>query len=244
VVEVGGWRTRRHGGTFTPVGVMVHHTGSDNSSMLTIRDGHSRLAGPLAQLYVEQKPAPKVWLISQGKCWHAGQGSEEQLTRTRAGLAPLPDTPQPEDGNGNAFYWGVEVEGDTPDDFADERYRLAVRCVAAILDGNGWGPERVIAHKEWTKRKVDPAFQMNVFRGNVADELWRHNEMGQFTDHEVEQLKNLVAALDGLVPPSSGHGFAKWGVDLIRRERLEPLHRPLGGNVLRAGENVTITPVD
>jgi len=240
VAEVGGWRTRRHAGAFTPVGVMVHHTGSENSSMVTIRDGHSRLAGPLAQLYVEQIPHPKVWLISQGKCWHAGSGSPVQLERTQQGLAPLSRAPDPEDGNGNQWYWGIEIEGDTPDDFDDERYQLSVRCTAAILDANGWGPERVVAHKEWTKRKVDPAFNMTVFRDHVADEIEAH-DMAQFTEEEVKQLKGLVLGLKKV--DSTGYGL-RHAVTLVRKERDLPLHTPVevltDDDVLKPGDTVTL----
>lgn len=49
-----------------------------------------------------------------------------------------------------------------------------------------------------------------------------------FTDHEVEQLKLLVASLDEV---DSNGGFAKFAVKLIRRERDLPLHAPQAGGL-------------
>ncbi len=62
--------------------------------------------------------------------------------------------------------------------------------------------------------------------GTQADTYDEEDEMPQFTEEEAEQLKNLVLALNH--QDSTGYGFAKWGVDLIRREDKTPLHDPEG----------------
>ncbi len=174
VTEYAKWRTRTSAGGFDPVGVMVHHTASKDSSVRTMVFGHSGLSGPLSHLFIEQIPAPKVWLISQGNANHAGQGSADQLERVKQDLTPLPVPPplspeEPERITGNPHFWGIEIEGP---EILPESYRLAVRCVAAILQGNGWSVAHVISHKEWTfPRKVDPAFSMTTFRKDVTTEM-------------------------------------------------------------------------
>jgi len=174
VTEYAKWRTRTSAGGFHPVGVMVHHTASKDSSVRTMVFGHSRLSGPLSHLFIEQIPTSKVWLISQGNANHAGQGSADQLERVKADLTPLPKPPplspeEPERITGNPWFWGIEIEGP---EILPGSYRLAVRAVAAILQGNGWSVAHVISHKEWTyPRKVDPAFSMTTFRKDVTTEM-------------------------------------------------------------------------
>jgi len=172
VTEYSKWRTRTSAGGFDPVGVMVHHTASKDSSVRTMVFGHSRLSGPLSHLFIEQIPAPKVWLISQGNANHAGQGSPIQLERVKQDHLPFPvppPLPSSDHITGNPWFWGIEIEGP---EILPESYRLAVRCVAAILQGNGWSVAHVISHKEWTfPRKVDPAFSMTTFRKDVTTEM-------------------------------------------------------------------------
>lgn len=45
-----------------------------------------------------------------------------------------------------------------------------------------------------------------------------------FSQHEIGQLQDLVRGLDKM--KSTGYGLATGGVDLIRRERANPLHKP------------------
>ena len=162
-------------GTLTPEAFAIHHTGSENSSLNTIRNGHGSLPGPLSQLYLEEFPQRKLWLVSEGVCNHAGAGSPATLANVRADN-PVVFPPGPDGSAGvsyNTVYIGMEIEGNDPSDFAGTpRYWLAVKIAAAVCRHYNWDPlTRVISHKEHTRRKVDPFFNMPGFRKDVQIEL-------------------------------------------------------------------------
>ena len=162
-------------GTLIPEALMIHHTGSENSSLNTIRNGRSDLPGPLSQLFLEEFPQRKLWLVSEGVCNHAGSGSPVTLSNVRANN-PVVFPPGPDASAGvsyNTVYIGIEIEGNDPSDFADTpRYWLAVKVGAAICEAYGWDPlTRIVSHKEHTRRKPDPFFDMPQFRRDVAAEL-------------------------------------------------------------------------
>lgn len=90
-------------------------------------------------------------------------------------------------------------------------------------------------------RRRDPGFDdeaWDQFIGYVKEA--QEDNVPQFTEHEVEQLKNLVRSLD--VEESTGWGFAKWGSRLIDKERSLPLHAPSEGLSLPA--KVQISKID
>ena len=162
-------------GTMDPVGFMIHHTGSENSSLKTIRNGRTDLPGPLSQLFLEEFPERKLWLVSEGVCNHAGKGSprtHDNVVRDRPVLFP-PGPDLPAGFSYNTVYYGLEIEGNDPSDFAGTpRYWLAVKVAAALCRHFNWDPLfRVISHKEHTTRKPDPFFDMPGFRKDVVIEL-------------------------------------------------------------------------
>jgi len=82
VVEVGSWRThnRNHKGSWGPVhGSMLHHTGSkgEASTVELCRTGYAGLPGPLSQVVIGK--SGKVYLLSAGRCNHAGGGDPNVL---------------------------------------------------------------------------------------------------------------------------------------------------------------------
>jgi len=162
-------------GTLHPIAFMVHHTGSENSSLNTIRNGRTNLPGPLSQLFLEEFPQRKLWLVSEGVCNHAGAGSPITLARVQADRPVL--FPPGSDGSAgasyNTLYIGMEIEGNDASDFdGTPRYWLAVKVAAALCRHYNWSPlTRVISHKEHTRRKPDPFFDMSMFRDDVQAEM-------------------------------------------------------------------------
>ncbi len=157
VVPVTGWQDRRRPGAFRPIGVLIHHTGGpkgkDAPSLQTCIDGRADLPGPLCQLLPAR--SGKVYLISRGRCNHAGTGGP---------LGPLTA------GDGNTLLIGLELENNgTDEEYPDEQLDAAVATTAAVLDLLGQPRHHVWGHKEWAPhRKPDPLFDMDHFRARVA----------------------------------------------------------------------------
>ena len=175
-----GWETRNSPGGTDWIGLMIHHTGSHNSSVHTLTDGRADLPGPLCHYYTEELPDPKTWLICDidANANHAGPGDPKVLERVRNDEPPQPPTDKLDKDrvDGNGHFLGDEIEGATPGDLGDARYQVAVLSAAAICDHYGWDPlTRVIGHKEWTTRKVDPAFDMDLFRDHVVNAIKEHH---------------------------------------------------------------------
>lgn len=72
LVEYPGWQNRGHGDFKDIRGVMVHHTGSDNTSAASIAEGRPDLRGPLSQLHIARDGT--VTIVAVGVAWHAGVG--------------------------------------------------------------------------------------------------------------------------------------------------------------------------
>jgi hypothetical protein len=163
-VEMPDWNQYGHGDFGQIWGVMVHHTGNANADAMSIRNGRPDLAGPLSNLHIAQDGT--VTVVAAGVCWHAGYGS-------------YPGIPT---NGGNQVLIGIECAWPrdtsiTPATQTRERWPdpqiIAMRdTVAAILDRLGYGPDRVIAHKEYAGRsqgKWDPGnLDMNWFRSEVG----------------------------------------------------------------------------
>jgi hypothetical protein len=156
------WKTRGHPGTFSPIGVLGHHTAGprtgDLPSLKTVRDGRPdvKLYGPLSQLMLSRAG---VWVpIAAGLAWHAGVGS----------------CPWVPGNNGNRYLIGVEAEScGLVDDWTPAQREAYPRGVAALLRHMNAPASRFIGHREWApSRKVDPAFwDLDAFRATVADYL-------------------------------------------------------------------------
>jgi hypothetical protein len=158
------WQSYGHGDFGNIWGVMVHHTGNAKADAMSIRNGRPDLEGPLSNLHIAQDGT--VTIVAAGVCWHAGAGSYPGI---------------PTDG-GNQLLIGIECAWPrdttiTPTTQTRERWPdaeiIAMRdTVAAILTKLGFGPDRVIAHKEYAGRaqgKWDPGnLDMAWFRREVA----------------------------------------------------------------------------
>ncbi|MFI7320528.1 peptidoglycan-binding protein [Streptomyces venezuelae] len=170
--EHGNWRThnRNHKGPWGPVhGVMLHHT-AGRDSLALCRRGMPDLPGPLCVGLIGKDGT--LHLVGYGRTNHAGNGSAATLDAVR-GSKTLPSRPGPDAVDGNARFYGFEIEnlGNGRDPFPAAQLDTVERLSAALCRAHGWSGASVIGHKEWTRRKIDPAFSMPVMRGRVAKRL-------------------------------------------------------------------------
>lgn len=169
VVEVPGWQTRGHGAMADVLGVLLHHTAGPATgnypSLTVVQNGRPDLPGPLANLGLARDGA--WYIIAAGQAWHAGSGV--------IGWCPRDD--------GNRHLIGVEAESTgVRDDWTPAQRVSYPRGVAALLKRLGQPADHAIGHKEWTSRKIDPAFwDMDAFRGDVARWMTGDDDM-ELTD--------------------------------------------------------------
>jgi len=178
--EYQGWTTRKRPGTFAPVGIVIHHTGSDSGQNSTSYDHFlfvegrpaEGIPGPLCQATDEMDGDVIQGAI--GRANHAGSGSSRTLAVVKADKASLTGTikPGPDDTNGNGWLYGIEVKFDGGQPMTAKQYDSVVRWCAAICDFYGWTAGSIIGHKEWSSRKPDPgSTDMAKFRRDVNARL-------------------------------------------------------------------------
>lgn len=200
VRENTGWRThnRNHKGAWGPVeGVVIHHTAGRDSLRFCI-DGNASLPGPLCHAHLAKNGTLTV--IANGRANHAGSfaANAHNAVLNASSTHPLPAATEPIDGN--RHYYGIEVEnlGNGTDQYPAEQYDQTVRWAAAICRAHGWSAQRVIGHKEGTRRKIDPHgpvagrgdFDMNTFRADVAARLRRGAVPAPTPTPEVPDMPN------------------------------------------------------
>ncbi len=157
-----GWEDRgRRGGEEMfgmPKVLVPHHTAGpktgDRPSLDTVFKGRSDLPGPLCQTFLSRGG---VWVVvAAGKANHTG--------------AVLNSDWQ------NGWALGCEIEAAgvgpklAPNDYPKVQYDAAVRGFAALANHCKLPTSRVLGHKEICApkgRKIDPSFDMIVFRTNV-----------------------------------------------------------------------------
>lgn len=182
VAEYDNWQTRSAPTrrTYSPVGIMIHHTAPpvpfplDN--LAGIRAG--RVDAPKCQINV--KPDGTVWILAAGYAYAAGMGSSVVLDEVRRNIAPAGDAAArslDNDTNGNP--WFVNIEVDHPGDGSPVpagQLAAAVAAATAVARHQHWSTHTIIGHREWTSRKIDPrwagtANPMPAFRVAVAAQL-------------------------------------------------------------------------
>lgn len=162
VEEKDGWRSRGRPYDFTPRAIIAHHTASGRSSGNfasegIVTSGRSDLSGPLCQILLGRDGTVK--LIAAGYANHAGYGGP------RAGIP---------ENMGNTYSIGIEAENNgIGEPWNWKQLQAYYRLCAALLVWMGTNDvNRVIGHKEWTSRKIDPAgIDMNRFRAQVKKAL-------------------------------------------------------------------------
>lgn len=116
-------------------------------------------SGPLAQLCLGRDGT--FYVVAAGKCFHAGTGTWKSIT------------------TGNTSFIGIEAENTGINKPGDPRHdpwptiqtNAYCRGVAAILKHIGQNEDMCCGHKEYALpvgRKIDPTFNMDDFRREVA----------------------------------------------------------------------------
>jgi hypothetical protein len=170
VIEVAGWRTRERAGSFTPIAQLDHHTAAKATStrpapsLDICTNGRADLPGPLCNQLVDYHG--RCFLISDGRANDSGRGSGVVLDELRRGILPSRTAAERglvDDTDGNRWFWDTEVEypGGQFSPNSSQLETLMRINVALFLAGGG----PPLGHKEWTRRKPDPA--------NVDMVAWR-----------------------------------------------------------------------
>ncbi|MFC8515470.1 N-acetylmuramoyl-L-alanine amidase [Streptomyces sp. NPDC057257] len=174
VHEHAGWRTHNRdtatGKTFGPVhGVLIHHTAGHGDKELCY-NGRSDLPGPLCHSWLGKTDG--LWMIGHGRANHAGAVDGDVVRALMAETSPLPRDDEA-DTDGNDCLYGLEIEnlGNGKDPYPAAQYRQAVLWAAALCRAHGWTERSVAGHKEVQPGKVDPSFDMDVFRVDVRKQL-------------------------------------------------------------------------
>jgi hypothetical protein len=174
VHEHAGWKTHNRdtatGKTFGPVhGVLIHHTAGHNDKEVCF-NGRTGLPGPLCHSWLGKTAG--LWMIGNGRANHAGLVDGDVIHALMAESSPLPKDDRA-DTDGNDCLYGLEIEnlGNGEDPYPTDQYRQAVLWAAAICRAHGWTEKSVAGHKEAQPGKIDPSFDMDVFRADVKKQL-------------------------------------------------------------------------
>jgi hypothetical protein len=172
VVEHTGWATRtlRPFDEYHPVGLLNHHTAG--YKVLTAYPGPPYYSNTSLQdkCNITIRGDGTVVVLNAGWAKDSGYGDRRVLAAVRAGQpAPAPtdtysslDPVTPGGANpgvgGNAWFIDNEVQHLGNGTYIAGAQRDAlIRSNAAVLAHLGWDPAtRLIGHREWTTRKVDP----------------------------------------------------------------------------------------
>lgn len=231
VAEVPGWRARGHGDMGTPRGVLLHHTvGPLNGNMPSLgvltngRGPPKPLAGPLAHLGLGRDGT--WYVVAAGRAFHAGPGQWRGCT------------------DGNSELIGIEAENNGTTEVWPAAQMTAYRHgVAALLKKMRAGAAWCAGHKEYALpkgRKIDPNFDMPMFRRGVAAILGesvpllpvvpnvddegrptlRRGLRNPATEADVRQVQRAVGAapVDGAFGPKTEAAVRAWQ----RSHRLVP----------------------
>src|SRR4051812_15464697 len=145
VVEVGGWRTRGHGGMRLVEGVVGHHTATaasapgDYPSLGIVTNGRSDLAGPLCNLGLGRDGT--IYVVAAGVGWHAGASAW-------AGYTDLNDE-----------FLGIEAESPGHGEWTAAQRDCYPKLVGSLLKYMSRTASRYAGHKDVCLpkgRKPDP----------------------------------------------------------------------------------------
>ncbi len=172
--EHAGWTTHNRdaatGKPFGPVhGVLIHHTAGHNDKEVCYQ-GRPDLPGPLCHDWLGKTTG--LWTIGNGRTNHAGMVDLDVIAALIAESSPLPTDDQA-NCDGNDVLYGLEIEnlGDGKDPYPVGQYQDAVLWAAARCRFHGWTERSVAGHKEVQPGKIDPSFDMDVFRDDVRKQL-------------------------------------------------------------------------
>lgn len=241
-----GWRThnRNHKGAWGGVnGIVIHHTAGRDSLALCY-NGTSSLPGPLCHTHLAKDGT--ATMTSAGRANHAGTfaANAHNAVVNESANHPRPDVSEPVDGN--AHYYGIEIEnlGNGTDPYPRVQYDAAVRWTAAICRAHGWTANSVIGHKEGTRRKIDPRgpvqgggqFDMDTFRRDVDARLKgsaasgatpSNDSSSEELDMDAKQVNASVWDMDNMPAPPSASTYKTnrtWKASSYFKETYERIH--------------------
>lgn len=167
-------RDRATGKPFGPVhGVLIHHTAGVGPGMDEfVFNGTRTLPGPLCHDFLAKDGT--LYVVGHGRTNHAGTTTPAVKSAIIAEREPNGQHLIGEETiDANDFLFGLEIEnkGNGSDPYPTEQMEVAVRWAAAHARYFGWSANSVWAHKEITRRKIDPSFSMIPFRARVAARL-------------------------------------------------------------------------
>lgn len=222
VHERDGWRSHSRdaatGKTFGPVyGVLIHHTAGHNDREICYW-GRSDLPGPLCHSWLGKTSG--LWMISSKRANHAGLVDADVIAALRAEATALPHDDNA-NADGNDSLYGLEIEnlGNGKDPYPADQYRQAVLWAAALCRAHGWSERSIAGHKEAQPGKIDPSFDMAVFRADVKKQL--ASKPGKPATPKPTpstprvDLSQLVAAAKADPPARQGHVTYRAGVNLV-----------------------------
>lgn len=217
-------------GSFTPEGIVIHHTANpsngDLPSLPLLQHGRADLSGPLVQLGAGREGT--IASVADGRANHAGKGSSAALTRVQRDQPPF--SPGPDDTDGNTHFIGIEIEnaGDGKHAYPESQIQHVIDTCVALCRHYSWSANRVIGHKEWTRRKPDPSFDMNYLRLEISKALVIPPDIHPMeedmaiiysTDPSHDQAEILDSAGTGLMVLGDGRdaeAFVKAGAKVIK----------------------------
>lgn len=220
--EHDGWRTHERdaatGKPFGPVyGVLIHHTAGHGDKELCFR-GRVDLPGPLCHSWLGKTDG--LWMLSAGRANHAGLVDSDVIAALRAESA-LPRDDEA-DLDGNDCLYGLEIEnlGNGHDPYPAGQYRQAVLWAAALCRAHGWTERSIAGHKEAQPGKIDPSFDMDVFRADVRAQLaakpgGKPAAPKPTPSKPRVDLSRLIAAAKADPPARQGHVTYRAGVNLV-----------------------------
>lgn len=159
VIELPGWQGRGEGGSFNPIGILLHHDAmglgfnSNPGDDMNVPDYMSQNGNDGSQLWVRRDGA---WVaMAAGRKWHAGAGQ---------GYGDVPA------GGGNTGFLGVETDHTVGDPWPAEQLDAINRGCRALAQHYGWKASNCAGHKEYAPdRKIDPeSFDLDAWRQFIA----------------------------------------------------------------------------
>lgn len=221
-IEYAGWRINNHGPLDAHV-LMIHDsvTGSmtDQRAAVFCRDGRSDLAGPLYEVLIGRDG--KAHLVAFGITYNAGRGNQDRFMQAwRAGM-PLDrelGRPGPDDySDANAHCHGIAFITYGAGPYTPQQIEAGARICAAYIRAEDWGvhgPPSMIAHGEFSSRKIDPQLDMGHLRSLThafvtgKQEVWHIVVAGEtlwglarqycVTVTQIKELNNLQGDVIGV----------------------------------------------
>lgn len=177
--------------TFTPSGVLMHHTAStegigleyERNDIRNLNTDQSDWPAPHVQWYVSQRG--RIYLLTRGGANHAGTGAG----LTKYGIP---------NNLGNQYLWGIECQDDGYDrDWPPQLWKAAHALAGELLRAMDKPTARVFRHKDYDtdSGKVDTRYALDAHREAIRHYLQGEPEMDQADREYVERVvENKIAA--------------------------------------------------